>query len=106
MASGRLGKAILTAATNTTLYTAPANVRWVDVDINVLNSDASASATIEIAIATAATPATNEYIEKGVILVAGGVLERSSIRVGPSELVVVKSSASNTVVRVSGTEQV
>lgn len=47
----------------------------------------------------------NSYIEKGVLLSAAQVLERTTVMVGPNEQVIVKSSANGTVVRMYGIEE-
>ena len=61
MATGRLGVADLSAATNTTLYTVPASTFSV-VTVSILNRGATA-ATIRLAVASSATPADSEYLE-------------------------------------------
>lgn len=105
MAAGRLGVASLAAATNTSVYTAPATVFYAEVDISVVNYNTT-DAIVEVAIATTATPGVAEYIEKGVTVYAnGGVLTREGIKMSPGEIVVVKSSGANVSVRVSGIER-
>ena len=94
MATGRLGVANLSAATNTTVYDVPDSTFAV-VTLNVCNRGATA-ADIQVAIctaATAATPADSEYIEYDVSLSAKGVLERTGIVMDADKRLVVRSSA-------------
>jgi len=77
MATGRLGVADLSAATNTTLYTVPTSTFSV-VTVSILNRGATA-ATIRLAVAASATPADSEYLEYDTSLSAKGVLERTGI---------------------------
>jgi hypothetical protein len=91
MATGRLGVADLSAATNTTLYTVPATTFTV-LTVNLVNRAATA-ATVRIAVSTSATPADSEYIEYDVSLSSKGVLERTGIVMDAGKLLVVRSSA-------------
>jgi hypothetical protein len=91
MATGRLGVADLTAATNTTLYTCPASTFSV-VTVSMCNRG-STSATVRIAVAATATPLDSEFIEFDTTLTAKGVLERTGIVLDAGKLLVVRSSA-------------
>ena len=91
MATGRLGVADLSAATNTTLYTVPASTFSV-VTVSVVNRGSTA-ANIRIAIAASATPADSEFIEFDTSLSAKGVLERTGLVMDAGKLLVVRSSA-------------
>ena len=91
MATGRLGTADLAAATNTTLYTVPADTFAV-VTVSVCNRGATA-ANIRLAVASSATPADSEYIEFDVSLAPKGVLERTGVVLDAGKLLVVRSSA-------------
>jgi len=94
MATGRLGAANLSAATNTTVYDVPDSTFAV-VTLSVCNRSASA-VTIQVAIctaATAATPDVSEYIEFDTSLSAKGVLERTGIVMDADKRLVVRSSA-------------
>ena len=91
MATGRLGTADLAAATNTTVYTCPADTFAV-VTVSVCNRSASAS-TIQLAVCDTATPGNDEYIEFDTSLSAKGVLERTGIVLDEGKLLVVRSSA-------------
>lgn len=77
MATGRLGAQDLSATTNTTLYTCPANTFAV-VNVTICNRNAS-SVTVRLAIASSATPGNAEYIEYGVTIPANAVLERTGL---------------------------
>lgn len=77
MATGRLGAADLTAATNTTLYSIPADTFTV-CTVSLCNRGATA-VNVRIAVSTSATPTDAEYIEYDTALSAKGVLERTGI---------------------------
>jgi hypothetical protein len=102
MATGRLGVADLSAATNTTLYTVPANTFSV-VTLSVVNRGASA-ATIRISISASATPADSEYLEYDTSLTAKGVLERTGIVMDAGKLLVVRSNSASVNAVVYGIE--
>jgi hypothetical protein len=102
MATGRLGVADLSAATNTTLYTVPASTFAV-VTLSVVNRGASAS-TIRVAIASSATPADSEFIEYDTSLTAKGVLERTGIVMDAGKLLVVRSNSASVNAVVYGIE--
>ena len=102
MATGRLGVADLSAATNTTLYTVPASTFSV-VTVSILNRGATA-ATIRLAVASSATPADSEYLEYDTSLSAKGVLERTGIVIDAGKLLVVRSSATSVNAVVYGIE--
>jgi hypothetical protein len=91
MATGRLGTADLAAATNTTVYTCPADTFAV-VTISVCNRGATA-ANIQVAISSSATPTAAEYVEFDTALSAKGVLERTGLVLDAGKLLVVRSSA-------------
>lgn len=90
MATGRLGALNLSAATDTTLYTCPADTFAV-VTVSICNRNATA-VTARIALASSATPALTEYLEYDVQIVGNGVLERTGIVVDAAKLLVVRSS--------------
>lgn len=103
MASGILGSADLSAATNTTLYTAPVAKSPVVV-VNLCNRNSS-DVTVRIAIASADTPTNGEYIEYGVTVPANGVIERGGVVLSAGKKVVVYSSIAGVSANVWGYEE-
>ena len=107
MATGRLGAANLSAASNTTVYDCPDNTFGV-VTLSVCNRSAS-PVTIQVAIclaATAATPDPSEYIEFDTTLSAKGVLERTGIVMAADQRLVVRSSGASVNAVVYGIETI
>jgi len=93
MATGRLGANDLTAATNTTVYTVPADTFSV-VSLSICNRGNQAVA-IRVAVSAAATPTAAEWIEYDTEVLGKGVLERTGIVMDAGRLLVVYSSAAN-----------
>lgn len=94
MATGRLGVADLSAATDTTLYTCPASTFAV-VTVSLCNR-AATSTNIRIAVCSSTTPAASEFLEYDSELLAKGVLERTGIIVdSTNKYIVVRSSSAN-----------
>lgn len=91
MATGRLGAADLSVATDTTLYTVPASTFTV-LTVNLCNRGSS-STTIRIAVSASATPTSAEYIEYDTSLLAKGTLERTGIVVDAGKYLVVRAAA-------------
>jgi hypothetical protein len=102
MATGRLGTADLSAATDTTLYTVPATTFSV-VTVSLCNRGAT-SALVRIAICDTATPGNDEFIEYDAAVLANGVLERTGIVMDAAKVLVVRSSATNVTAVVYGIE--
>lgn len=102
MATGRLGVADLTAATDTTVYTVPASTFSV-VTISVCNRS-TADRTIRLAIADDDAPTNAEYIEYDVNLIAHGVLERTGVVIDAGKKVVARSNIQDVSVVVYGIE--
>ncbi len=102
MATGTLGQAALTAATNTTVYTVPA-ATTATFSLSVTNPNASV-AVIRVAIAASGTPSQAEYIEYDVALGAGDVLERTGLVASSNKNIVAYSTQDNVIVNVYGYE--
>ena len=102
MATGRLGANDVSATTNTTVYTCPADTYAV-VAVNVCNRGANTAA-LRIAIATTDTPSAAEYIEYDVDVFANNVLERTGIVLSAGQRIVVYSSAASISAVVVGIE--
>jgi len=101
MASGTLGQAALTAATNTTVYTVAATPSVFNV--SMVNTTALSIA-VNLAIAAAATPTTAEYLEYQTVIPPNGVLERGGIVSTTGKLVVAFATSAGITVNVYGYE--
>lgn len=101
MASGTLGQASLSAATNTTVYTVGTTPTVFNV--NMVNTTATPVG-INLAVAASATPLAAEYLEYQTVIPAGGVLERGGIVATASKLVVAFSNTAGVSVNVYGYE--
>lgn len=102
MATGLLGQAALSAATNTTIYTVPATTFTV-LSISVCNRGGT-TASVRIALASAATPTNAEYIEFDAQIGSNGVLERTGIMMNAGKLLVVYTNSANVSVSAFGIE--
>ena len=102
MASGLLGKADLSATTNTTLYTVPA-ATTTSFSVNFCNRTASA-VTVRLALCATSTPATTEYIIYDYSLAANTAIERTGLVLGAGLLVVAYVSAVGVTATVYGYE--
>jgi siroheme synthase (precorrin-2 oxidase/ferrochelatase) len=102
MANGRLGASTLSTATNTTVYTCPADTFSV-VTVNVTNR-ASTSRDVRIAVSTSGSPTTAEYIEYDVELLANGVIERTGIVLAAGQRIVCYANSTDTNAVVYGIE--
>ncbi len=96
MATGILGTpADLTATTNTSLYTVPADTFTI-ASVSLCNRSA-ASVTVRVALATTASPSNAEWIEYGATIPAYSVLERTGLALDTGKQVVVYASAGSAV---------
>ena len=91
MANGRLGANDLSAGTNTTVYTVPAD-NFAVVTVSMCNRSATAR-TVRIALAAADTPTNAEYLEYDVSLVGNGTIERTGIVMAAGQKIVVYSNS-------------
>jgi hypothetical protein len=102
MATGRLGASNMSAGSNTSIYTCPADTYAV-ASLNICNRGNQATS-IRIAVADNATPALGEYIEYEVELLAKGVLERTGIVLAAGQIIVAYTSVANISAVVMGIE--
>lgn len=91
MATGRLGTADLSAATETVIYTCPAETFTV-ASVSFCNRGNSAVG-VRLAVSDDDTPTDDEYIEYDAEILGKGVLERTGIIVGEGQRLVVRASA-------------
>ena len=103
MPSGLLGKAVLAANTDTSIYTVPAT-KAATVNVNVVNTS-SGSITVRLSIG-GAVPVAADYIEYDAIVPANGILERSGLVMSADEVLVARASATGISVRAYGFEEV
>ena len=102
MATGRLGANDLAAATNTTVYTVPADTFAV-ITVGICNRNTS-SRNVRLAISDTDTPANSDYLEYDVEILGNGILERSGIVLQAGSKVVAYASGTATNVVVYGIE--
>lgn len=102
MATGRLGASDISAATNTTVYTCPADTYAV-IAVNICNRGTNTAA-IRVALADADTPTAAEYIEYDVSVFAKNVLERTGLVLSAGQRIVVYSDESTVSAVVVGIE--
>ena len=102
MASGRLGKADLTAATLAPVYTTPVDTFTV-ATVSFCNRGNQA-VTVRLAVADAATPDNSEYVEYETEILSHGVLERTGLVLSAGQLLVARSSGANVSCVVHGIE--
>ena len=102
--SGTLGKINIPAATDTPVYTV-ATGNMSTVSINLVNTSSTVTAKIRIGITTSGSLAAADYIEYDTSLTPNGVLERTGIVLGASDIVYVRSDVANVTARVYGFEE-
>jgi hypothetical protein len=102
MATGRLGTADLTAATDTTVYTCPVDTFSV-VTVSVCNRG-TATAAVRVALSASGTPSSAEFLEFDAEILAKNVLERTGIVLDAGKNIVVRSNAASCSVVVMGIE--
>ena len=105
MAIGYLGKTKLAANINTAVYSVPAG-KFTTANVAMCNiGDASAKIRLAIVDGSAADIADEDYIEYGVDVPSGGVLERTGLTLSAGETVVAWADKNTIVVRVHGYEE-
>lgn len=102
MPSGRLGKSALAANVDVDVYTVPAGV-VATANVNICNTG---DAEVVVRVAVRSGPlADSDYIEHGLKLPPGGVLERTGIALSAGETITVRSDTAGVAVRVHGFEE-
>lgn len=91
MANGRLGANDLASATNTTVYTCPAD-NFAVVTVSLCNRT-STTRTIRVALSTSGTPTDAEWIEFDVDLLGNGTLERTGLVLSAGQRIVCYSNS-------------
>jgi hypothetical protein len=102
MATGKLGANDLSATTNTTVYTCPADTYAV-VAINICNRGSNATA-VRIAVADGDSPGAAEYIEYDAEIFSKNVLERTGLVLAATQRLVVYSTQASVSAVVVGIE--
>ena len=98
-----LGKADLSATTNTSVYTVGSGKEAL-VNVNVCKRNSSA-VTVRLANADGSTPSNDEYIEYDYSLAANQSFQRTGIHMQAAQIIVAYSSATNVSVVVDGLER-
>ena len=98
-----LGKADLSATTNTSVYTVGSGKEAL-VNVNVCNRNSSA-VTVRLANADGSTPSNDEYIEYDYSLSANESFQRTGLHLQAAQIIVAYSSATNVSVVVDGLER-
>ena len=93
MATGRLGAVDVNAATNTTIYTAPAG-KYAALTVSITCRN-PLGAVVRLGLSATATPGNAEWLEYDAILKANGILERTGIIVGAGQYLVAYSSVAS-----------
>ena len=93
MATGRLGASNMSAGSNTSIYTCPADTYAV-ASLNICNRGNQATS-VRIAVADLATPTNGEYIEYDTEILSKGVLERTGIVLAAGQKIVCYASGAN-----------
>jgi hypothetical protein len=103
MASGILGKANLSATTNTTVYTVPAD-KTATVNVSFCNRT-NQMVTVRLAMSATGTPGNDEWLEYDAVIDSNGVLERTGLVLDATKQIVAYSSAAGVTVMAYGFEE-
>ena len=102
MSNGRLAVAALTANVNNLIYTVIDNCLYAEINLQLVNTN-TVDATLEVALSTTSTPNTEDYIEKGITILAdGGTINVNGLILSPGEMIIVKVNQTGINARVSG----
>jgi hypothetical protein len=101
MASGTLGQASLTAATNTAVYTAGATPSTFNVS---MTNTTGFPISVNLSISATSTPAAGEYIEYQTVIPGNGVLERGGLVATSGKIVVAYATLAGINVNIYGYE--
>lgn len=104
MKTGRLGVGSTTANGLKQFYQVPDDAKRATVNINVCNRSAG-PIKVRVALAAAAVPIDDEYIEYDETLKRGKPLERTGFSLSPGERVIVWADSAAASVRVHGFEE-
>lgn len=102
MASGVLGQAALAAATDTVLYTCPANTVTTGT-VSFCNTGIT-SVSVRLAVGKGAAPGAADHMAFDVVIPGGGFFERTGVVIGAGEKVFVRTSIANTAACLRGFE--
>ena len=103
MASGILGQAAPSAATNTTVYTVP-SAKLATFIVSICNRG-STLANVRVAISATGTPSNSEYIEYDTEVPANSVFERTGLVAQATKNLVVYADSASLSVSVYGYEE-
>ena len=103
MASGTLGRAVLTSGNTSVLYTVPIS-KIATMNLNVVNRGANA-ALLRVALSTSNTASDSEWIEYNTTISSSGVLERTGLVASANTRVLVYSSVNDVTATVYGYEE-
>ena len=103
MASGRLGAADLTAATNTSLYTVPTG-KLASFSVCFCNRT-SIPALVRLAIATVSVPTNAEWVLYDIAVDANGSIERTGLILEATKITVVYSNIAGVTATAYGFEE-
>ena len=102
MATGRIGTADLSAATDTTIYTCP-SLHYTVASVSMTNRS-NVPVLVRLAVCDNSTPGLDEYLEYDVELLPKNVLERTGIILDASKLIVAYASTTGISVVAFGIE--
>lgn len=105
MASGRLGAQNLSATTNTTVYSGPANGYVGTVTLSLCNRN-STPVRVRVGLATTSNPSTAEWLWYDKLVPGNEAVERTGIVVDYGKQIVAYSDTANVTAIAIGFEEV